>query len=184
MSDPSATLEVRKDKKVVRRTVAQVPRLSKSKFQAGLQCPKRLWLVCHRPDLADSISEAKQAVFDIGHRVGELARTRFPGGVLVAEDHTQSDAALGTTARLIEDDASCLYEAAFGHDAVLVRVDVLRHSEERYWQLIEVKAGTSLKSEYITDAAIQTYVLRGDGLPVGETISASQSGLRLSRRSL
>ena len=94
---------------------------------------------------------------------------RFPGGVLVAEDHTQSDAALANTARLLGDGASCLYEAAFGHDAVLVRVDVLRQSEEGYWQLIEVKASTSLKPEYITDAAIQTYVLRGAGLPVRGT---------------
>ena len=85
--------------------MAQVPRLSKSKFQAGLQCNKRLWLECQRPDLADPVSEAKQAVFDIGHQVGELARMRFPGGVLVAEDYTQSDAALETTRRLLGEDA-------------------------------------------------------------------------------
>ena len=49
------------------KVMARVPRLSKSRFQAGLQCPKRLWLTCHHPELADPIGEAKQAVFDLGH---------------------------------------------------------------------------------------------------------------------
>jgi len=149
--------------------MAHVPRLSKSRFQAGLQCPKRLWLECHHPELADPIDEAKQAVFDTGHRVGELARMRFPGGVLVSEDHTQSRAARETTARLLGEGASCLYEPAFGYDAVLVRVDILRQSEDGCWQLVEVKSSSQLKPENISDAAIQTYVLRGAGLPVGPT---------------
>ncbi|NLT34739.1 MAG: hypothetical protein GXX83_02420 [Gaiellales bacterium] len=53
---------------------SQLPRLSKTRFQAGPQCPKQLWLRCYRPELADPISEAQQAVFDQGHRVGDLAR--------------------------------------------------------------------------------------------------------------
>jgi hypothetical protein len=149
--------------------MARIPRLSKSKFQAGLQCSKRLWLECHHPEVADPISEAQQAIFDIGHRVGELARMRFPDGVLVAENHTQSDAALETTTRLLGEGISCLYEAAFGHDGVLVRADVVRRTDEGVWQLIEVKASNSLKQEHVTDAAIQTYVLRGAGLPVDRT---------------
>ncbi|MBN1319668.1 MAG: DUF2779 domain-containing protein [Thermoleophilia bacterium] len=148
--------------------MARVPRLSKSRFQAGLQCPKRLWLACHHPGLADPIGEAKQAIFDLGHKVGELARTRFPGGVLVEEDYTQTWAALQTTARLIEEGASCLYEPALEHDGVLVRVDVLRRSGDG-WELIEVKSSTQAKAEHVTDAAVQTYVARGAGLPVVRT---------------
>ncbi len=149
--------------------VVRVPRLSKSRFQAGLQCPKRLWLECHHPEFADPISEAKQAVFDIGHQVGELARRRFHRGVLVAEDYTQSRAALATTARLMEQGASCLYEAAFIYDGVFVRVDVLRRSERGHWQLVEVKSSSQLKPENISDAAIQTYVLRSTGIPIDRT---------------
>ncbi len=149
--------------------MTRIPRLSKSRFQAGLQCPKRLWLGCHHPELADPIDEAKQAVFDLGHHVGELARTRFAGGVLVAEDHTQSHAALQTTRRLLAEGASCLYEPAFEHDGVLVRVDVLRKDHRDKWELIEVKSSTQAKPEHITDAAVQTYVVRGTGFPVART---------------
>jgi hypothetical protein len=147
--------------------MSRIPRLSKTRFQAGLQCPKRLWLECRRRDLADPIDESKQALFDLGHRVGELAQQRYPGGVLVAEDYTQSFAAQETTARLIEEDVPCLYEAAFFYDGVLVRVDVLCRREGGDWQLVEVKSSSQLKDEHITDAAIQTYVARGAGLVVG-----------------
>lgn len=146
--------------------MAKIPGLSKSRFQAGLQCHKRLWLACHRPSLADPVDEAKQAVFDLGHKVGELARDRFPGGVLVTEDHTQSHAARATTARLVDEGVACLYEPALKHDGVLVRVDVLRKSGQDGWELIEVKSSTQSKPEHITDAAIQTYVARGAGLAV------------------
>lgn len=146
----------------------QVPRLSKSKFQAGLQCPKRLWLACHRPELADPVGEAKQAVFDLGHRVGELARLRFPGGTLVAEDHTQSRAALQTTERLLREGTTCLYEPAFAYDGVLARVDVLLKGDDGRWHLIEVKSSTQTKPEHITDAAIQSYIVSGSRLSLGK----------------
>jgi len=149
--------------------MVQVPGLSKSRFQAGLQCPKRLWLECHAPELADPTSEVQQALFDTGHRVGELARDRFPGGVLVGEDHTQGRAACRTTERLIREGAPCLYEAAFEHEGVLVRVDVLRRNEAGQWDLIEVKSSNSLQPEHTSDAAVQAYVAGGAGLPLSGT---------------
>ncbi len=143
------------------------PRLSKSRFQAGLQCPRYLWLLCHAAQLADPVGEAKQAIFDQGHAVGELARQCFPGGVLVQEDYTQTDQALETTRGLLGDGASCVYEGAFRYDGVLVRPDALFKEDGCSWTLVEVKSSTEVKPEYITDLAIQTYVLRGAGVPVG-----------------
>ena len=62
--------------------------LSKSRFCQGLQCPKQLWLRVHEPDAPElAVGPALQAVFDRGNRVGEAARERFPGGVLVDGDH-------------------------------------------------------------------------------------------------
>jgi predicted RecB family nuclease len=116
--------------------------------------------------LADPISEALQAIFDQGHTVGELARQLFPGGVLVEEDHTQTAQAIDTTQCLVGDGASCLYEAAFRHDGVLVRADAMFKEDGCNWTLVEVKSSTEVKPEYITDLGIQTYVLRGAGLPV------------------
>ena len=50
--------------------------LSKSKLLAFRQCPKRLWLEVHRPDVRDD-SAATQASFDIGHQVGDIARRLY-----------------------------------------------------------------------------------------------------------
>jgi hypothetical protein len=147
-------------------TISDIPRLSKSRFQEGLQCPKRLWLTCHQRDSADPVDEAKQALFDLGHQVGELARERFPGGKLVSEDYRRSHAALRTTRSLLDDGVPCLYEGAFEYQGVLVRVDVLHRRGYEGWNLVEVKASTRLKPEHITDVAIQTYVALGSGLPV------------------
>jgi hypothetical protein len=47
----------------------KVRTFSKSKLLAYRQCPKRLWLEIHRPELrADS--SATQASFKVGHKVG------------------------------------------------------------------------------------------------------------------
>jgi len=149
--------------------MARPPRLSKSRYQYGLQCQKRLWLECYRRELADSIDEAKQAIFDQGHRVGELARERFPGGDLVAEDYTQSTAALRTTADLIASGSPCLYEAALIYDDVLVRPDILLRAADGRYDLIEVKSTSRVKPEHVTDAGVQTYVVEGAGSPVART---------------
>jgi hypothetical protein len=145
---------------------AWTPRLSKSRFQAGLQCPKYLWLQCRAPNLADPVSEGQQAIFDQGHAVGEFARQVYPGGVLVGEDYTQADQALATTSRLVADGAACLYEAAFRCDGVLVRPDIIFKEDLQHWALVEVKSSTEAKPEHVTDLGIQAYVLRGAGLPV------------------
>jgi hypothetical protein len=146
--------------------MVRVPRLSKSRFQAGLQCPKYLWLYCYTPEIADEPGETLEAIFDQGHAVGELAREYFPGGALVGEDHTQSTQALHTTEQLLAKGACCLYEAAFAYQNVFVRPDILFIDDDGNWTLVEVKSATQPKPEYVTDVGIQAYVLRGAGLPV------------------
>lgn len=49
--------------------------LSKSKLIAFRQCPKRLWLEIHRPDLRDD--SGSEAAFQIGNEVGEMARRLY-----------------------------------------------------------------------------------------------------------
>lgn len=141
-------------------------RLSKSRFQKGLQCEKALWLAVRKPAAADPVTESKQWIFDQGSEVGRLAQQLFPGGVEVTEDHRHTDEALATTGRLLAEGASTLYEPAFYFDGVLVRVDVLVAAGDGSWDLYEVKSSASLKPENITDAAVQTYVVEGSGLRV------------------
>ena len=87
--------------------------LSKSRYQTGLSCRKALWLAVREPDVADPMSAGQQARFDAGNAVGELARERFAGGILVEEGHREQQAALARTRELIEQGFETLYEAAF-----------------------------------------------------------------------
>jgi hypothetical protein len=148
----------------------KTPRLSKSKFLSGLQCHKRLYLEIHHPFLATKPDAAMQAMFDMGTEVGELARSRFPGGVLVTAGYRQTEAALAQTAELIQDPTvPAIFEAAFFHGGVLIRADVLErvHYADGHpggWRLIEVKSSTKVKEVHLEDLAVQSDVILSAGL--------------------
>jgi len=145
----------------------ELPALSKSRFIAGLQCYKRLYLECFHRELADPVGEAQQAVFDSGTEVGELARRLYPGGLLIAEDHLHHEEAMTTTAEALPDvPIPALFEAAFRHDDIRIRADILARTDDGRFDLIEVKSSTQVKEEYIPDVAVQLYVLKGCGVPV------------------
>src|SRR4030095_2917027 len=52
------------------------PRLSKSKFTAGIQCLKRLYLRVHQPELAGEIDQAQDARLGEGEQVGDRHASR------------------------------------------------------------------------------------------------------------
>ncbi|MBI4677428.1 MAG: DUF2779 domain-containing protein [Elusimicrobia bacterium] len=142
-------------------------RLSKSKYIRGLQCHKSLWLYSHRKDLIPEAPPALQLIFDQGHRVGELAWKRFPGGSLIKDDHDHIPEAVESTKAAVSAGKDILFEAAMMHDGVLVRPDVLvRVKGRRSWDLIEVKGATEVKDVYLEDVGIQKYVLEGAGFPI------------------
>jgi predicted RecB family nuclease len=141
-------------------------RLSKSKFCAGVQCLKRLYLLVHSPELAAQPDAASEAIMQQGHDVGMLARRLFPGGVGVCE--RSLDQAIRATRELVANpEIPALFEAAFEYDGVVVRVDVLHRRRDGRWRLIEVKSSASLKQEHLDDVAIQYRVLSRCGLDVG-----------------
>ncbi len=144
------------------------PRLSKSKYVAGLQCHKRLYLEIHSPELATEPDEQTQAVLDNGTNVGELARRRFPGGVLVDFGHSNLTGALKRTRELVNDPGlPAIFEGTFQFDNVLIRADVLEQIAAGVWRLIEVKASTKVKAVHLNDLAVQAYVLGGAGVTLG-----------------
>jgi len=151
-----------------------IPHLSKSRFIAGLQCLRRLWHICHTPEEAPRAGAALETLFAGGHEVGRLARLAFPGGVLVDEEGGFSRAAdltrrlIGSGGRKTCGGRPVLFEAAFAHEDVLVRADILQRRNDGRWRLIEVKATLDLKDHHIADLAIQRHVLEGWGLEVPE----------------
>jgi len=131
--------------------------LSKSKFMAGLQCPKRLWLQVHKPELSPDISHTMPILN--GNEVGEMARRLNPG-ILIEYDNGLG-AALEETRRLVADpNVQAIHEATFSHGGILVRVDLLERTADG-WILTEVKGSTSVKPYYISDVAVQAWVLQG-----------------------
>jgi hypothetical protein len=145
-------------------------RLSKTKYTAGVQCHKRLYLQVHQRELAAQPDEATQAKLDQGIEVGRLARGMFPDGVLVEAEHTELAKALTQTSRLVADGKD-IFEATFDHQKVLVRVDVLqRIGKSKRWRLIEVKSSASLKDYHLPDVVIQRFVLEGLGFKVAPCV--------------
>jgi predicted RecB family nuclease len=141
-------------------------RLSKSRFVVGWQCEKLLWWTVHAPDAPElQPDKVLQDLFDQGRHVGELARARFPGGVLIDHPHQAFADRLSATRAAMDAGAPAIFEACFESDGVFIAVDVLVREGNR-WTVIEVKSGSSVKAEHIPDAAIQTWVLRNAGLDV------------------
>lgn len=139
--------------------------LSKSRIAAFEQCPRRLWLGIHRPDLAEH-DDGAQARFDTGHIVGEVACGLHPDGVMIAAEPDLA-AALAETRRLIDEDhPGPLFEATFRHDGVLVRADILTRDGNGGWSLAEVKSSARAKDYHLGDIATQVWVIEGAGLAI------------------
>ncbi len=133
---------------------------------AGLQCHKLLWWMTHEPAAPElEIDEARQAVFDQGHRVGALARTYVPGGVLIDLPYDAYEQRLEATRLALAQGAPAVYEAAFRADGVFVSVDIVERLGLGFC-LTEVKSTTSVKEQHLPDVAVQTHVLRRSGLDV------------------
>jgi predicted RecB family nuclease len=127
----------------------------------------RLWYDRYRRDLATPPDDTQQAIFDIGHEVGNLARQRWPGGTLVGGQPWEVEAAVEETRSLMADPSvPAIYEAAIVHRGVLTRVDVLVRTDDDRWDLVEVKSSTRVKETFETDVALQYWVLTSAGVPV------------------
>jgi len=140
--------------------------LSKSRMMAGLRCHKLLWWMTHEPAAPElEIDEQLQAVFDQGHRVGALARTYVPGGVLIDLPYHAYEQRLAATRQALEQGAPAVYEGAFRADDMFVSVDILER-QGRGFCLTEVKSTTGVKEQHLADVAVQAHVVRRSGLDV------------------
>ena len=138
-------------------------RLSKSKLMSALQCPKRLFLEIHQPELRER-SESSERAFAIGNEVGEAARRAYKDGELIAtKDPDQS--VVETMVALAKRQNMTVFEAGFFYGAVLVRADIVTKRKGGF-HLAEVKSSTDLKPHYVYDVAIQNWVIEGSDVPL------------------
>src|SRR6185437_14461911 len=110
--------------------------VSKSRFLAGCQCLKRLYLQVHQPELADEADDADYAILEQGREVGLLARRLFPSGIEV-DGASGLDRAIRTTRELVANpEIPAVFEGAFLYQDVVVKTDILLRRKENVWRLI------------------------------------------------
>ncbi len=108
----------------------------------------------------------QKAIFKRGTNVGELAQQLFPGGERAAEgDPPDYEKALRKTKELIDCNTKVIYEAAFMFNDVLSIADIF-FMEKGGAKVYEVKSSTSISETYLNDAALQYYVISGQGIRV------------------
>lgn len=143
-------------------------RLSKSKIIAFRQCPKRLWLEIHRPDLRDD--SASEHVFAIGNQVGDLAQEIYniDGTGALIDIHTLGwPEAFAESEKLLTAGDAIIFEAAMQTEGALALADVMlpdRSQPELRWQMIEVKSSSHIKDYHHDDIAVQSYIATASGV--------------------
>ena len=92
-------------------------------------------------------------------------------------DATASRHAVKQTEAAIKRGDTCIFEATFIFNNVLVKCDILEKDADS-WRIVEVKMSTVnqtvkaskiVKEEYLHDLALQKYVLTGYGLSISQT---------------
>ncbi|MET3010421.1 DUF2779 domain-containing protein [Stenotrophomonas koreensis] len=140
--------------------------LSKSKLLAYLQCPKRVWLEVHQPELRQDSADSQQR-FAAGHRVGAVAQAIYDlagCGTLIEPHVIGYDEALRLTASLLASHRP-IFEAAFKANGVFAMADVILPDGEA-WRMVEIKSTTSVKDYHRDDVAVQAYVATSAGVPL------------------
>src|SRR5262245_7133640 len=138
--------------------------LTKSRYLAGAQCPRRLWLGTYAAELATASDPSRTWHLDAGAMIGRQARALFPGGVLV--DSAHDEAVARTQALLADPTVPAIFEGAFVAGGVRIRVDVLERLPDGGWGLREVKSGTRVRAAHLHDVALQRTVLEEAGLRI------------------
>ncbi len=143
--------------------------LSKSKLMAFRQCPKRLWLEIHRPDLRED-SSATQARFQTGYQVGDIAQKLYDptGSGHVIDIETEGfDSAFARSAQLLSRSQQPIFEAGLKGAGALAFADVMLpfvENDETRWHMVEVKSSTSVKDYHRDDIAVQVFVAQAIGV--------------------
>ena len=143
---------------------------SKSKLLALRQCPKRLWLEIHRPDLRED-SAATQESFQIGHQVGDIAQRIYDPEGLGALIDVQTEGFSRAFERSTEllHTTQAIFEAGFSAGGALAFADVMLPEQtdgKQVWHMVEVKSSASVKDYYRDDVAVQAFVAQSAGVPL------------------
>ena len=114
--------------------------LTKSRFKLGMECATKLFYT-KKPEYLDKkqVDPFLRALAEGGNQIGEIAKILFGHGYeITSVDYGVS---LEETAAKLAETRSILYEAAFRHENLFVRADVVI-KDKRTLKLMEVKSKT------------------------------------------
>jgi hypothetical protein len=143
--------------------------LSKSKLIAFRQCPKRLWLEVHHPELRVD-SAGTLASFQVGYQVGDIARRIYDpdgAGAVIDVKAEGYDGAFARSARLLAESRQPVFEAGIKAGGGLAFADVMLPDAEnghRAWRMVEVKSSTGVKDYHRDDVAVQAFIAQAAGI--------------------
>lgn len=141
---------------------------SKSKLVALRQCPKRLWLEVHHPELRED-SAATEASFQIGHQVGDIARLIYDPeghGALIDVQKEGFARAFTRSAELLNT-SQPIFEAGFSAGGAMAFADVMLPEQvngNQVWRMVEVKSSASVKDYHRDDVAVQAFIAQAAGV--------------------
>jgi hypothetical protein len=143
----------------------QPPLISKTRYLAGLQCPKLLWYHFNQPNAFPPVDTATQALFDQGSQVGAVAKTLFPKGIELGAGVVKKTT-VDELSRAALPKRRPMFEAGFISGCAYARADVLVPVGRDEWDVVEVKSTTKAKDVHISDLALQRHVYEKAGLPI------------------
>jgi CRISPR/Cas system-associated exonuclease Cas4 (RecB family) len=149
--------------------------LSKSDLQSYLQCPRKLWLERHHPELADADDSSSRRRELDGNLVGAKARTQLGEGFIWLPAHDDpASAADEAKALLRQSPHLSATEVPMAHAGLYARADALVRDADGYI-LRETKASSfplkadkttsgKPKKHHLDDVAIQAWIMAESGL--------------------
>ena len=154
--------------------------LSKSKLQSFLQCPRRLWLEQHRPELIPAEDTSLRRREMDGNFVGEAARKQFGQDFIWPRRIEDSAIAAEEAKRLLAKspqlsavEVPMLYKGLYARADALIpdsKSYVLRETKSSSFPLKKDKVTPDAPEEHhLNDLAIQAWVMSESGLPLMRT---------------
>jgi len=141
--------------------------LTKSNFQTGRRCIKRLWNEKHKNWQAELSATDEKNAFK-GNRFNDAVHKYYSKGVMIGWGHGTAEQAAAKTEELLKNDSVVLFEAFFLYEGLLCLADVVVKKNGKL-TLIEAKSSNNPKItkkddfEHIYDAAFQAYVMEKCG---------------------
>lgn len=143
--------------------------ISKSEYMLFLRHPAWLWLKKHDKEKLPPIDDDLQATFDAGFVFESYAEQLFSDPIKLGFNNFNEYRALTSrTKAAIESGAKTILQGRFEAGEITCICDVLVKTDDKIFDLYEIKSSTSAKPEHEQDLAFQVECIERSGYKVGK----------------